>query len=118
MVSDLLEPVLLKVREASIKEAKIYAENAAINTISTQLAAQQAHQGVYYAVCLITIHNNYVEFMHIVCLGGPCTVLRKLVFNKTYLEKLVILSKQVYTCIFSHVIMPRGVAVQGIRYNS
>ena len=44
-MSDLLEPVLLKAKEAAIEEAKIDAENTAINTISTQLAAQQAHQG-------------------------------------------------------------------------
>lgn len=46
-MSDLLEPIMLKAREAAIEEAKIDAENTTINTISAQLAAQQAHQGVY-----------------------------------------------------------------------
>ncbi len=44
-MSDFLEPLLVRAREAAVEEAKVEAENSAINTISKQLAAQQAHQG-------------------------------------------------------------------------
>ena len=42
-MSDHLEPVLARAREAAVEEAKIEAESSAINTISKQ----QAHQGQY-----------------------------------------------------------------------
>ncbi|XP_064400448.1 adenylate kinase 9-like [Halichondria panicea] len=45
VMSDFLEPLLVRAREAAVEEAKVEAENSAINTISKQLAAQQAHQG-------------------------------------------------------------------------
>ncbi len=53
-MSDHLEPVLARAREAAVEEAKIEAESSAINTISKQ----QAHQGQYLCMYIVFASMN------------------------------------------------------------